>query len=892
MSQSPTPLAEFDDLIETIGNPDNALVTNRELITEANGRAEALFQQGADIEALLLTRSQLIDRLLLGRWQSLFGICNGDDSSRPSLIAVGGYGRSELHPSSDIDLLILLDNQHNKQHDEALSRFITGLWDFGLKIGHSVRTLDECETEARNDVTVITNLMESRWLCGSKALFDAMQSATDSTHMWPADVFFDAKREEQQQRHNRFHNTAYNLEPNLKEGPGGLRDVHTIAWTIQRHSGCNAMRELVTQGYLSQQECEALTESRNHLWRIRFALHQMVGRSEDRLLFDYQADLAERLGFEKQQHNLAVEQFMQGYYRAIGQLSRLNEMLMQLLQERLVDAQHAPKIEPINQRFQINNGYIEYITPSVAAQKPLSLLEIFLILQQHPDIQGVRAETIRLIRDNCHRIDQRFREDIQARSLFMEILRQPSGITHEFRRMVRYGVLQAYLPAFANIVGRMQYDLFHAYTVDEHTLFVLRNTRRLMLPEFADELPHCYEVSKRLPKPELLYLAALFHDIAKGRGGDHSELGATDADNFCRQHGISEYDTGIVVWLVQNHLVMSTTSQKKDISDPEVVAEFATSVGTETRLNYIYLLTVSDIRGTNPKLWNSWRATLMQDLYKATRRVLRNDDPTPIDKDILIEETRNDAKKLLLQHGVSQQQVDHIWEKFPDDYFLRHDGHEIACHTDALLSKPEHMPHIAQACKSDKHRNTEFFVYTVDRPYLFTHLTGCLARLGLNIVDARVISTQDGNTFCTFAVLEDDGNPINDAERSSQIAEALHEVLEANPATLHSEVNRHQPRSHKHFQTKTRVQVSLDEAQRRTTVEVVTADHPGLLSLIGRQLSDLGVNIQNARISTIGERVEDVFYVVDSNTAEAITDSTRCTKIETQLLKRLEEEQT
>ncbi|HSD70571.1 MAG TPA: [protein-PII] uridylyltransferase, partial [Woeseiaceae bacterium] len=567
----------------------------REALASARQRLADRFLAGDPVTQLVTLAALQIDRLLVHIWKQVAS----DLQDRVALVAVGGYGRGELHPGSDIDLMLLLDGDLPAGADGVLAGFIATLWDIGLEAGHSVRSVEDCRREAEADITVITTLMESRLLYGPPALLDAVHEATAPGRMWPSDRFFLAKRDEQKQRHHRYDDTAYKLEPNVKGSPGGLRDIQVIGWIARRHFGSRGFDELVDHNFLTGSQLQLLQEGQEFLWRVRYALHVLSGRREDRLLFDHQRRLAEVLGYEDARYTLAVEQLMQRYYRTVMDLSRLNEMLLQLFEEEiLMDPRAAPV--PLNARFQIRNGYLQAVNDRVFRQDPSALLEIFLLLQQHDNIHGVSAHTIALIKSNLHLIDEEFRQNPRNHRLFMSILRAPAGVTHELRRMNLYGVLGLYIPTFGRIVGRMQYDLFHAYTVDEHTLFVVSNLRRFALRRFDDEYPHCSRLMQSFEKPEIVYLAGLFHDIAKGRGGDHSELGAVDAESFCLEHGMSPYDARTVAWLVRNHLILSMTAQKKDISDPAVVSEFAARIGDQTHLDYLYCLTVADVRGTNP----------------------------------------------------------------------------------------------------------------------------------------------------------------------------------------------------------------------------------------------------------------------------------------------------
>lgn len=817
------------------------------------------FREGAPARVLVPLRAWLVDELLQRAWDRIIG----PDLGGMALVAVGGYGRGELHPGSDIDVMLLLDEQGLDGRDSAIETFITFLWDIGLEVGHSVRTVADCIAESTNDITVTTNIMEARLLRGPRALFDAMREATGPHQVWPSREFFEAKWAEQTARHAKYHDTAYNLEPNIKEAPGGLRDIHMVGWVAKRHFGAENLYELVQQGFLTEQEHEELVAGQSLLWDIRFALHTLAGRREDRLLFDHQTSLARQFGYTDQEHTLGVEAFMQRYFRTVMELSRLNEMLLQLYQEVIRYAEDREPPQLINKRFQSRKGFLEVTHANVFRRYPFALLEVFLLLQQNPELKGVRASTIRLIRANSDLINERFRNDLRCRSLFLEILRQPSGITHELRRMHRYGVLGRYIPAFEAITGRMQFDLFHVYTVDSHTLFVVRNLRRFAMVEHASELPFCHTVMQRLPKPELLYLAGLFHDIAKGRGGDHSELGAEDAFAFCRHHDLSLYDARLVAWLVRNHLRMSMTAQRKDISDPEVINEFAERVGDRTRLDYLYLLTVADIRATNPSMWNSWKDALLLELYTLTKRALRRGLEHPIDADELVRETQTHARQRLKARGLHHMTVKSVWRHFTDDYFLRYSAEEIAHHTEAVAgSRSEDLP-LVLVNGHGARGGTEVFVYTTDTDHVFALTVYAMDQLNLNIQDARIISTRNGYTLDSYLVLDDDGQPVQDATRKEQIRTELQATL--NQAQLTAPSRRPVPRKVKHFNVGTRISFLPDPRNERTVLEFITADRPGLLARVGYTFARCGVRLQNAKIATIGAKAEDVFFITDQN---------------------------
>ncbi len=812
-------------------------------------------------EALVSHYCSAIDHLIQRAWQQIVQ----PPASGLALIAVGGYGRGELMPASDIDLMILLEEEVESEYAAVISKFLTTLWDIGLEVGHSVRTVEDCVEQGKDDITVATNLLESRLLTGDASLYEQMKHATGPDQMWNGRDFFQAKLEEQDRRHNKFGDTAYNLEPNIKENPGGLRDIQMIGWVAKRHYDCETLEGLLVYGFLTEQEYLTLVDGQRFLWRIRVALHLLTKRREDRLLFDYQRTLAKMLGYSTDEDNakMDVEAFMQDYYRWVVELNRLNEMLLALFKEQILYGDEAPEPTPINRRFQSRKGFIEVAYPTVFEHYPFAMLEIFLLLAQNDQLQGVRASTIRLIRQHHHLINEDFRNDLRCRSLFMELVRQPKGVTHELRRMNRYGVLAAYIPVFARIVGQMQYDLFHAYTVDEHTLFVVRNIRRFTVTAYAHELPFCHELMSSIPKQELLILAGLFHDIAKGRGGDHSELGAKDALEFCLHHGMSEYDANLVSWLVKCHLLMSSTAQRRDISDPAVIHDFASQVQERNRLSYLYLLTVADMRGTNPELWNSWKASLLMELYHSTARALRRGLENPLDQADIIEATRSAAMNALLGDGFSQADIDALWASIPEDYFVRLSENEITWQSMSILNHAGKQEPLVMIKPSEERGATEIFIYAPINEGLFERITALLAQQNLTVVDARILTTHDQHALDTYSVLDADGEVVLDGFRIQALLKSLQEGLN-NLDKIKTEVARPAPRQFQHFHIPTLVDFTHDENSQRTIVELVTEDRPGLLCEVGKIFTQCGVRMENARISTYGSRAEDVFYVTDS----------------------------
>jgi len=860
---------------------DDPVAVFRQILEESTERLFERYDQGESIDDLVLARSYLVDELLQATWQRHLPVGAG-----AALVAVGGYGRRELHPNSDVDLMILLEDSEKERLSHAGAELITFLFDIGLKPGYSIRTIEDCVQVAGADATVMTNLIEARLVTGSSDLFERMRVVTARDRMWPSEDFFEAKVKEQQVRWHKFGGTAYNLEPNIKENPGGLRDIQMIGWVAKRHFDAENLHDLVTHGFLTESEHRTLMAGQSLLWRIRFALHRLTGRSEDRLLFDYQRTLAAEFGFTDEDQNLAVEQLMQRYYRTVMELNRLNEMLLQLFREAILLHDRLEPPVAINARFQSRSGYLEVTRNDLFRHDPVALIEVFHLLQTHSKIKGIRASTIRLIREHRHLIDAKVRGSPRARRLFIAIMRYP-GITYAMQRMNEYGVLAAYLPIFAEIVGRMQYDLFHVYTVDEHCLRVMRNLRSFMTPGHVSEHPLCTAIARTIPNFEILCLSGLFHDIAKGRGGDHSHLGACDAWDFCHTHSLSDYDSRLVVWLVENHLLMSMTAQHQDTGDPEVIQAFAAQVGDLSHLDHLYLLTVADIQGTNPEGWNSWKDTLLRDLYCNTRSALERGLDNPQAQDDLIQQKQTETLRLLSEHGITGEACTALWIKFSLDYFLHNSPDELAWQTRTILGTAEEtLPLVA--IRPLTHRGgTEILIYTQARKHLFARTTALLDRWGLSILDARIMTTDDRMALNTYYVLETEGSsPIRDDIQVGRIREALIQEL-SEPETPNLQVTRPVPRRLRHFPTETRLRFSEDKRNHRTIMRLVSLDRPGLLAAIGAAFDTCGILLQNAKIATIGAQADDIFFITTTDGAP-ITEPSALDCLREEIRNRLE----
>jgi len=880
---------DLSELESRISNDTSPVVAARELLKERyNADAEA-FRQGADVRALVHSRSGTLDTVLALIWNRYAFAASAD----VSLVAVGGYGRGELHPHSDIDLLILTRSGIEENWQEDLGAFITLLWDLKLDIGHSVRSIQESMDAAREDVTILTNLLETRTIAGPDDLRDELSHQVYSDAISSDRDYFIAKREEQKQRHAKYGDTEYNLEPNVKGSPGALRDIQTIGWITKRHFGLQNIADLTRFSILTEEEHQILLQGETFLWRLRFGLQLIADRNENRLLFDHQRALAQMLGYKDEGKRLGVELMMQSYYRTVLALAELTDVILQYYDEAILGAGNDDDILPLNKRFQIRNYYIEAVNNQVFAYAPYAIMEIFVLMAQHPEIKGIRATTIRSLRAHRHLIDDAFRSDLAVTSLFMELLRTPHALDQTLSAMKKYNVLGRYLPEFGQIIGQMQHDLFHIYTVDAHTMRVIRNMVRLDSAEARNEYPLASRLIHRLPKLETLYIAGLYHDVAKGRGGDHSELGAIDVEDFCERHHLSERDTQLASWLVENHLLMSMTAQRKDISDPDIIHGFARAVPSQVHLDYLYVLTVCDISATNPKLWNTWRASLLRQLYIEAKRALRRGSETPVDRQEWVRATQSEAREILHAQNMTNEQIDGIWETLDEDYFLQDSTVDIAWQTAAIIrhgDDPDPLVLIRDTRGGPTDGYSQIIIYMSDRIDLFAATTAVLEQLNLNIVDARISSSEGPFSISSYIVLDEKGKPLGiDPARKDRVRMRLIEELD-DPEDYPDIIHRRTPRQLKHFAFPTEVTFSNDTINQRTVMEVITPDRPGLLARVGQVLLEHRVRLTNAKIATLGERVEDVFFVTDEH-GEQISDPAVCQALQQDLCQMLDDTQ-
>jgi len=816
----------------------------------------------------LRRQAVMVDRLLKDLWAGL---------AMPrsvALAAVGGYGRGQLFPCSDVDLLILLPAPADSALAAKIEGLIGTLWDIGIEVGHSVRTLDECVELAAEDVTVQTTLLEARLLAGKRELFarftrrmrDALEPAR----------FLEAKLLEQQQRHVRYAET--NLEPNIKESAGGLRDLQTVLWIAQAASIGRSWRDLARRGVITDAEAREIHQNEQFLQSLRIRLHHLAGRREDRLLFDFQTPLAREFALHDRPHRLASEQLMQRYYRTAKAVLQTTTIILQNLDSRItppVDREY----HPVNERFGIRDELLAVRDERVFVRQPAAILESFLLLQQHPELKGMSAATLRALWRARRLINPAFRKNPRNREQFLQLLRSPTRVARILRLTNQYGVLGSYIPAFGRVVGQMQHDLYHVYTVDEHILRVMRNVRRFAVPELAHEFPLCSRLMSNFERPEVLYLAALFHDIAKGRGGDHSQLGAVDARRFCREHGLSREDTELVSWLVLNHLVMSSTAQKQDIADPEVVSAFAERVTDERHLAALYLLTVADIRGTSPKVWNAWKAKLLEDLFWRTRRLLSGDGYSLASS---LQARQDEGRAKLRLYAVPEDAEKTLWGQLDDAYFLRHEPQEIAWHSRMLYYRVETQEPVVKARLSPAGEGLQVMIYVPDQKELFARICSFFERISYDIYEAKIYTTRHGYALDSFQVQDPDNRRPQYRDVIGLIEHDLAEgLLQRTPLPVLGKPRL--SRQLRHFPISPEVNIQPDEKGTSWVLSIIAGDRPGLLSRIARVLTAYNINLQTAKINTLGARAEDVFLIA----GPALKDARTVVRLESELVAQL-----
>lgn len=848
------PLPRLAAALPRAGVVGSARLALRQFVADYERDLAGAFRDGVTADELVQARSAAIDRVLAYAWQSWFG-----DSSEAALIAVGGYGRRELFPYSDVDLLILTVPKPEPRVIRAIESFCASVWDLGVKPGLAVRTVAECRSLAAEDLTVYTNLLEARWIAGFPDLAATLLSSLPDETLWSPLRFLAGKQAEQLIRHKRYGDTAYNLEPQLKEGPGGLRDLQMVGWLGRVIAGSGRHDLMMDAGLLDAGQVESLIAAQATLFRIRYALHLQARRGEDRLLFDYQRDLANALGYrDEHSDNLAVEQCMQDYFRAVRRITSAGDELQAECVEALIAAGSEP--QDLGDGFLRIGDRLDLERPQRLREQPETLIALYALLSKESGVRGFRAHALRQIRlalaDSSLRLDR-----AEVFDAFRELLELGAPAVDALSMMARHGVLARLVPGFAQVTGRMQYDLFHMYTVDEHTLRVLRFIARFASSDAARDFPLAHTLYQRLPNPALLLLAGLFHDIAKGRGGDHSVLGEDDARAFCQRLNLGSAASELVAWLVRWHLLMSVTAQRQDITDPHVVKRFADHVDDWERLDYLYLLTVADINGTSPKLWNAWRDRLLSDLYSATRYQLRAESGELPKAEERIAETRARVAALLATRGLDNEAIARIWGDFPQESFLRYRPEQLAWQTQAIAAQPSAGRVLVHGNPLGVRGTSEIFVYSEDRDGLFATIAAVLDRFQLNVHEARLVAAPSGRVLDTFLVLDAEGHPLSE-KIVREVEEALRRSLDQDVLSAQA-VRRAIPRTLRHFHIAPSLVFTAQGA--RTRLGLVCSDRPGLLASVAQVFRAQAVRVHDARIATFGERVEDFFQVSDEN---------------------------
>ncbi|MWP61028.1 bifunctional uridylyltransferase/uridylyl-removing protein GlnD [Gilliamella sp. Pas-s25] len=835
----------------------------------------AQFKQQTDIDILVHLRSQFIDRLLQRLWyfyQIPKHVSSFFKRNRIALVAVGGYGRAELHPLSDIDILILSDYPLTKEIEKQIGDLVRLLWDLHLDIGHSVRTLRICLQEAKNDITIMTNLIESRLISGNQLLLDELRKQIFSKKIWPSRAFYKAKIKEQQDRHQQYHSTSYNLEPDLKNSPGGLRDMQIIQWIAIRHFGGEFLQKMADFNYLTPEDIEDFKTCRKFLWRMRFALHCVIARYDNRLLFDRQLSIANLLGY-KGEGNTPVEKMMHDYYRVAHNITELNQMLLQLFYESILEYNSKNKPYDIDEYFQIRESLIDIKDDNLFKKDPVMIMQLFYTILLNPQITGLYSNTIRQLRSARRKLKALLCEDPKSRQIFMKIIKHPDAIKKAILPMHQYGILAAYIPDWKHIAGMMQFDLFHAYTVDEHTIRLLIELDNLKTDSGKQKHPNSSTVFAKLSKPELLIITGLFHDIGKGRHGDHSEIGAQLVEKFCQLHQLDAKDTDLIIWLVRYHLLMSVTAQSRDLQDPAVIREFIQQVKSKRRLQYLLCLTIADVCATNETLWNSWKQSLMRELYFTAMRSFDSGIHQIPEQRSIARQHKQEALATLLKQNYDEWQIKNLWQDCRVDYFLRYTTEQIVIHAQNLLHH-DLTQTLVLINPNPYHGGSEIFIYSPDRPYLFATVCNTLSMHNLTIHDALIITNKKGFALDTFIVLEPNGQTVQE-DRHQGIIKALEKALHH---PVYQGVTIKPPKKRlQSFSVPTQVNFLSAFNERQTYMELIALDMPGLLACVGEIFANLDLSLRSAKIATIGEHIEDLFILTDKyNNA---LDDTTCNQL-------------
>ena len=801
------------------------------------------FLENHNSQAYLRKQTLLVDSLIINIWQNLY------IDKNIVLVAVGGYGRKELFPFSDVDILIVFEKIITVNDQEAISQFITNCWDLGLKIGHSVRNIKQTKQEFNADISTATNLIESRFLIGSSIVFHKMNQAINNA--LSIKRFYKLKLQEQANRHRKFRDSAYQLEPNIKESPGGLRDLHMIRWLSISQGKGGTFKEMSENNLIDKIEFNKIQLHETKITKRRILLHILAKRTEDRLVFDVQNRLAAKLGFKNTKNKKSSEIVMKSYYKSVNYITLFNEILIKRLDPNILNKEKIKHPLPFyiyNNLLELDQKYIARITPYI--------LDVFLLFQQYKKIKGFGPNLLGALDTLSTKIDKNYRSNPKNQKKFLDIFKSKDKVSRSLRLLNKCNILGKFIPAFGKIVAQMQHDLFHIYTVDEHTLNVIENMRRFTLDKWKHEFPECNEIFKNFKKPYLLYLGALFHDIAKGRGGDHSKLGEVIALRFGRIMKVTDEDNNLIAWLVKSHLKMSSVAQKSDLADSFVINEFATFVKTQNRLDALYLLTVADIRGTSPHVWNQWKASLLRTLYLETKNNLITDN---LNISEVVHERKAVAHKILSKYSIGLKIYNKLWVNFNEDYFLRFDGKDVAWHTRALLPHFKEDKPLVKVRHGADGQGIEVLIFTKDAEALFAKITNFFYDMKCEVVQATISTTKNKYALDVFNLIDNPNESVSYKHYFQYIEKELTSHLIDKHSKFNIPINKKTPQVTYH---EIDSQITCRKLKNnRYQLDVICASRANLLGLIVKEINLLEMSIHNAKINTLGQRAEDFFII-------------------------------
>ncbi|WP_448585462.1 [protein-PII] uridylyltransferase [Thermaurantiacus sp.] len=856
----------------------------------ARGRAE-LRRRMAETPARGLELAHancfLIDQVLrlafdatVGR---LYPADNPTTAERVTLMAVGGYGRGELAPHSDIDLMVLSPMRATPWVEQVVETLFYTLWDLGLKVGHSTRTPDEAMRIARADLSARTAMLEARFLWGDPGQAEAFfQRFAREIVSGRARDFVAAKMAEREARHRRMGDSRYLVEPNIKDGKGGLRDLQTLLWLGRFTSGAKDAAEFVAKGLLTPHEYRQFVRASNHLWSIRFHLHELAGRAEERLTFDLQREVAARMGYRARPGVAPVERFMRHYFltaRMVGDLSGLFLAHLDEQTSRLPAFTRLLRLPRRHRGFLIARGRISAPSDDFFREDPVRLLELFHIADA--EALEIHPQTMRQASRDAGLIGEKVRRDPRANALFLDVLTSPRNPETVLRWMNEAGVFGRFVPDFGRVVAKMQYDMYHHYTVDEHSIRAIGLLSRIEKGELKAEHPISTAIMRNISSRRVLYVAVLLHDIAKGRGGDHSILGADVALRLCPRLGLSAAETEMVAWLVRYHLLMSATAFKRDLSDPKTIQDFADQVASLERLRLLLVLTVVDIRAVGPGVWNGWKAQLLATLFESAEEVLRLGHKET-GREARIAERR---ERLAARPGLSPDALDRHMRRFFDSYWLAEPPEVLEANLEQVLAADANGETLSIRCRPDPARGaTLVSVYAEDHPGLFYRMAGGISLAGANIIDARIHTTRDGMALDNLVVQDPLGGPFDEPARLARLEQAVSDALQGRVRLADRLTARPLPRRRQEaFRVEPQVFIDNHASNRFTVVEVNALDRPALLYALTYALYGLRITIHSAHIATYGERAVDVFYLTDL-TGEKLTSPARLKALERRLL--------